>query len=803
MFYFITIGWIFGVACMGQKFSFFPPLSNISLIFILMLLMGQIYIHLRIHSYLFKFINLVIACLFSILLGFNYADEKLEQRLNLRESQIDQVEVLVYVQELSQLREKGIQQKVEVLSRHAKPVTWFTYLAQDKVLPLELGKYYRLTGKIRPAHGYATSGSFDLEKWYIQQNIMGSLSVNAVEEISETQVQGSGYFSYVKKQQSLLNQSLLWIEKQRLEIRDFIQQQPIRHKGLSLALLTGDESLLDKDLEQQFQHFGMSHLLAISGPHVVIFALMVCWIIQRLIHHFKPSMYLKIPKQYLLIWPFLCCVIIYSAYVGFEIPAMRTLLICVIGSLCILFKQQVKPLVLLLMSAFLLLLFDPFSVLSAAFWLSYGACFILLRIYQTIQNENLENVTTRQKIKQYLWVLVESQWKIFIALFPLMIIFFKQIAWITPLSNLFAIPWIGLVIVPLDIMAGSAYFIFEPLSRALFQINDLMLSILIAFINVLDQLFSPQLYPMYFNEWLLCGLLIAIIIVFMPKGILPLSWSVICLIPLFLGGSNQAPFEMVVLDVGQGQSIFIRNLNKNMMIDTGGHYNEDEFSIGHQVTLPFLSVQNARQLDIMLLSHLDQDHSGAYFKIRDQLKIKKLYANEIVEGTQSTQLCHQGQNLDLGEGIEIKILSPKQENLVQAQYDKNEASCVVYIQLQNAYPYQNYLVMGDAGWETEFNILEQYPDLKVDVLVLGHHGSQHSSAYDFLQKINPKLAIISAGFDNRYGHPSIKTIQRLEQLNIPYLSTAKVGSVYIQVKNNGQVQLMTYREQLKWLEDKN
>ena len=85
---------------------------------------------------------------------------------------------------------------------------------------------------------------------------------------------------------------------------------------MTLALLTGDESLLDKNLEQQFQRFGMSHLLAISGPHVVIFAVIICWLIQYLIDRFKPDIYLKIPRQYLLIYPFLSCVIIYCFYVN-------------------------------------------------------------------------------------------------------------------------------------------------------------------------------------------------------------------------------------------------------------------------------------------------------------------------------------------------------------------------------------------------------------------------------------------------------------------------------------------------------
>jgi len=107
--------------------------------------------------------------------------------------------------------------------------------------------------------------------------------------------------------------------------------------------------------------------------------------------------------------------------------------------------------------------------------------------------------------------------------------------------------------------------------------------------------------------------------------------------------------------------------------------------------------------------------------------------------------------------------------------------------------------MGDAGWQTEYQILQNYPDLKVDVLVLGHHGSRHSSAYAFLKQLKPKVVIASAGFHNRYGHPSEMTLQRLKQLNIPVLSTVQQGSIQFSRQANGQMKLHYAREQRQWL----
>jgi competence protein ComEC len=258
----------------------------------------------------------------------------------------------------------------------------------------------------------------------------------------------------------------------RLEFRQMLQTSKLQHKGLLLALLTGDESLLSNTLKQQFQQLGISHLLAISGPHVLIFAFMLSWLIERLIQHYCPHLYLWQPRQILLLLPFLLSVLVYVAFVGFEIPAIRTLLTALLASIFLFFRQSIRPFSLLIYSASILLLFDPFSILSAGFWLSYGACFILLRVYQTIaQLPQDQPITWTQKIFLAAKALVESQSKIFIALLPLVLIFFQQVSWIAPVSNLIAIPLLGGVVVPLDVLAACIWLIIPALGQFLFQIN--------------------------------------------------------------------------------------------------------------------------------------------------------------------------------------------------------------------------------------------------------------------------------------------------------------------------------------------
>lgn len=235
------------------------------------------------------------------------------------------------------------------------------------------------------------------------------------------------------------------------------------------------------------------------------------------------------------------------------------------------------------------------------------------------------------------------------------------------------------------------------------------------------------------------------------------------------------------------------------MLDTGGYYDESKFSIGKQVVVPFLKSQGVHQLDRVILTHLDQDHSGGLPAVLQSIPTHMVQANEEIKDLSSPfSLCHSGQTWETSE-LKIQILSPKLENLQSAVFNRNEASCVMYLQHKQASDLKYFLMMGDAGWETEYQLLQQYPDLKVDVLILGHHGSKHSSSYDFLKTYHPKIAIASAGFDNRYGHPSAEVSHRLQDLNIPLLSTIDKGAIHFKFDSENE-QTEFYRQSYKWLQ---
>lgn len=800
----ILLSWILGIASMGSSlpslFSIWPALFILSLILVVLIQLKWV----ETDFLAIKIVQVVLFVSTAFSSGHYYADHALTKRLQFRETQPQQVEVVVYADRLGEFKEETVQQKVQVLGRHAKPVQWLLLMKSSgyrSPSSLQLGQYYRIQGTLKPAHSYATSGAFDQEKWWLQQNVMAGLRVAMIQPLTVEQVAALGFSAHQRQQQGWWMQFRLYIEQLRYGYREFIQHQPLVQKGLLLGLLTGDRSLLSAHTEAQFQRLGISHLLAISGPHVLIFALLVSWLLQRIIGRYRPQLYLKWPKVYVVMLPFLGAVLGYCAFVGFEIPALRTLLMSIVTVMVILLQQPLRSLSILLLSASFLLLFDPWSVLSAAFWLSFGASFILLRIYQTLQQQPLgTEITGLQRFFQHVRLLVESQGKIFIALLPLVLIFFQQFSWIAPLANILTIPILAGVIVPLNIVSACLYLIWEPLGSLSFQITDYLLNLMMYLLNGMEHLFNPQLHRFAATPLMIVLLGLGMLLLFLPRGVVPKAWSALAIVPVFLGFTTHPQWTLHILDVGQGQAIVLEDGQHKLMIDTGGYYREDRFSIGQQVVLPYLSRQGITQLQQLFLSHLDQDHSGALGAVLKGLPVQQILANETVPDIlpQQFQYCHAGQQWRF-EHSQLRVLSPIYTDLAKVKSNRNEYSCVLYLQVTQAQGIQNFLIMGDAGWETEYQLLQRYPDLKVDVLVLGHHGSRHSSSYAFLQQLKPKLAIASVGWDNRYGHPSQELQARLRELGIPLLTTAQAGTLQFQLSEQ-KIKLRTHRQQWRWLQ---
>lgn len=209
--------------------------------------------------------------------------------------------------------------------------------------------------------------------------------------------------------------------------------------------------------------------------------------------------------------------------------------------------------------------------------------------------------------------------------------------------------------------------------------------------------------------------------------------------------------EVVFINVGQGDSILLRNKDKTVLIDTGGNI---KFDMAEEVLMPFFKKKRIYKLDYLILTHGDFDHDGAKDSLCNKFNVKNV--------------------VDSKYEFPIKIGDLYLENLNNYELTgSNENSIAIYTEFID----KKWLFMGDCPSSIEKLIIKDHPNLKTDILKVGHHGSLTSTSLEFLKAIEPKEAIISVGKGNRYGHPSKEVISRLKNEGISIRRTDLEGSI--------------------------
>lgn len=816
------LSWIAGIAFIGSTSTYFEifntdywyGLGLMSLSFLLVMWYHNVLYRFLLFKYFL--ISLSCVCLFAV--GWKFSDQQLMGRLAEEVKQRQTVEGVVYIDSLSEGKIDNWRQKAQLLiPTENKTINILLYPKRVYDVEgeftgwttehFELGQFYQVTVEIKPPHGYVNMGGFDQEKWLLQENMQATATVLFSQKLAEQVIVQKGWYLFLQEQKRLLPRWRLWVEQLRLEYRDQLLQSNQQNDALLLGLLTGDRSGMSKETIQRYQYMGISHLLAISGPHVLILATLLTSLLMYILHGVMrrgklEKLYFYCPKQRLYLPCFIVIVTFYVAFTGFEIPALRTWLMALICSFCLWMQWKISAFTLLLTSACIVLYIDCFAILSAAFWLSFCASGILLMIYQNMQrDEDQSTMTWGDRIKSNLGLLWQSQWRIFIALLPIVLWQFKAVSLISPLVNFFAIPFLSLVIVPLDIVAAVLWQLIPIIGEMVWWFGAILISIFNFLLGMLAELAQVFYLPSNLTFLQLLSLSIALLILSLPASLIHRFWVIPFILPLFLQ-AKQPILQLDILDVGQGQAIVLRTQQHQMLIDAGGGSGQDgQMTMGDRVVLPFLRSQGIKTLDEVLLTHLDLDHRGGAQAIFDHIDVKQLRSNQqdrtklpITDAPFIQCAQHQGWQSDQ---VKIEILWPLEQD---ARQDANESSCVVYLQVAMGKQTLKVLMMGDAGWETEYHLLQLYPQLKADILVLGHHGSRYSSAYDFLKQVDPDLAISSAGVDNRYGHPTPELKARLADLNIPHFNTIATGRIHIALQQENAFWQIEYdRQTKKWL----
>ena len=368
----------------------------------------------------------------------------------------------------------------------------------------------------------------------------------------------------------------------------------------------------------------------------------------------------------------------------------------------------------------------------------------------------------------YLFSLLKVSLLSFFVSIPITLFNYYQLNVLSILYNLFFVPLVSIIIFPLSLIV----FIFKPL-RPIYNLFIIILenvSLLLSKIRIGKLIFKRLpliVYLFYF--------FIIILFLFRKKKEYIYLILILLSIHYFIPYFDRSDY-IKVIDVGQGDSCLLHSNNKNILIDTGGKINK-EGDIFFNTIYPVLKSDGIKKIDLLIISHGDFDHIGEAKTIIDNFKVKKIIINcneinslekRIVN--KNTIIGYQGTYFNIGDYYLIQ--------LNEDMFDENDSSQIYLIIYNNI----RMLFMGDASKKTEELLLENYDIGKIDLLKVGHHGSNTSSGKEFINEINPKYSIISVGKNNRYGHPNKEVLYNLKDTKI--YRTDQDGSIMFKIKNN-------------------
>ena len=620
---------------------------------------------------------------------------------------------------------------------------------QQPSLSLKPGQRIEATVLLKHHHGFINPGGKDEEKYWFLEGLKAKGRILSVHKVAKP---------------SLSLFSIRWSLAEKL--KQIFPDEP--YLPVITALTLGLRSDLDAESKQVFQKTGTSHLLAISGLHLGLVA-GLCFFLVRRIACIFPSILLRYPAPIIAAFFTLMVSFIYALLAGFGLPTQRAfIMICVFMS-SIICKRNLFSWYAFLFALWLVVLYDPLCVLQAGFWLSFLAVAALIMAQKQMDGSAF-------KRKWYGWW--QPQWRIFIALFPLTVLFFHQISLVAPLANFIAIPIVSAVVVPLSLLAIVALYPFELLSQFLIRLALICFSLVWHLLNYLSELPYSAIALGTESTFVIVLALVGCGLWLLPKGVPGKPLALVFCLPLFLNQSSpeRQQARISILDVGQGLCAVIETRRHVMLFDTGPKYSQ--FSdAGNRIIIPYLESRKIKSIDKVVLSHHDLDHRGGLhrlgsFKIKDIRNSEPHLLAQLGYPPKSLTLCQAAQTWEW-DGVQFEILHPSGD-----EKQRNDRSCVLKITAKH----QSILLPGDITQLVEKKLVRNVKEkLRSDILVVPHHGSLTSSSSAFVEAVAPRYAVFAAGFENQFGFPKQLILDRYAKCSSENLLTYKTGALIFEL----------------------
>ena len=731
--------------------------------------------------------NRVLILCFAAALGFTWAallaHQRLADSLPLEWESRD-IKIVGVVAGMPTFGEHGVRFRFDVekiltpkaiVPRHIS-LSWYFNDKSDvaRNSPVHAGERWRWSVRLKRPHGNANPHGFDFEAWLLEQNIRAT---GYVREKSERERIASGIFSVSYA-----------IEQVRETIRSRMQAvlQQQRFGPVLIALAIGDQSAIAQSDWDLFWQTGIGHLISISGLHVTMVAGLI----------FAIAYFLWLRSAHLTLWwparkaatiAGLVAALSYAVLAGLSIPTQRTLLMVAVFAVALLRDRIAGPSQVLCAALFIVLLFDPWAVNAAGFWLSFAA--VALIFFVTTGRSKTVADNLRETIAQRFSNAARIQWAVTLGLVPLLLGMFQQVSIISPLANAIAIPLISFIVVPLTLLGVI------PGCEALLQGAHHVLAFGMHGLEAARDVPFGQWVGAAPQPWAIAIGLAGACWLLLPKGF-PARWlGAVGLLPLFAISTpkpNGDDFWLTTLDVGQGLAVVVQTANHTLLYDTGPRFSSDADS-GNRVVVPYLRALGVQRLDGMMVSHADSDHSGGALSVMHGMAIVWIAASlppqhPIALGAQRFVPCSAGQSWQW-DGVRFDVLNPGPWINI-AQTKENNRGCVLKISSRAG----SILLPADIERESEWELTQnRLHDLNATVMLAPHHGSKTSSSMGFLQAVQPQIVMVSSGYRNRFGHPKDEILERYAVMGATVFRSDRDGAVTFRVGGNG-VHAEAYRQ---------
>lgn len=606
------------------------------------------------------------------------------------------------------------------------------------------GQRWQLLVKLKRPWGMMNPGGFDYEGWLFQHGIRAT--------------------GYVRgSQQNLLLSDSPWsvpLQRFRAGVHQRLAEALGDHpaRGIIIALAMGERDAINDSQWAVLLASGTNHLVAISGLHVGLVAGLV-FLLVRLIWRRCPGccLYLAAPKAAAL--ASLLAGVSYAALAGFSIPTQRAMLMLAIVLGAMLWQRPLAPWRSLLLAFWLVLLWQPMAVLAAGFWLSFAAVALILF-----------GMGGRLGSSGLWWKWGRVQWLVGIGLMPLLLLFFQQGSLSAPLANLIAVPLVSFLIVPMTLLGTALLPCWgsggEMLLNGAADLVQWSWPALEGLTRHIPLLLSPA------PSWALLPALLGVVWMLLPRGWPLRSLGMVLLFPVLLvrpAAPDAGTAEFTLLDVGQGLAAVVQTHRHTLVFDTGPGF-PSGFDTGKAVLLPFLRKRGIDQVDILIVSHGDNDHIGGARSLTEGLAVSRLLTSvpEKISWIGS-EACRRGESW-WWDGVYFALLHPPERPFARRG---NDNSCVLKVTAGG----QSVLLTGDIEVRAEQELLAGGDGLSAQLLVAPHHGSKTSSTEAFIAAVRPQWVLYPVGYRNRYGFPRQLIVDRYRRAGVQELISYRTGAV--------------------------